>query len=385
MSSKAPPVWVEIDLDAIAQNIRELRRIVNPSAELMAVVKADAYGHGAVQVAGVALQNGAARLGVARLKEGEVLRRAGFEVPILIFGYTDPADYALLIKNHLTQTIYSLQMAESLSQAAAKAGKTATAHIKIDSGMGRLGFIAGNPEAVREILQIAKMPNLDLEGVYTHFAKADFRDKNHAAGQWRRFTGMLDLLAGNGLTFRCRHAANSAAAIDIPETHLDMARPGLAIYGYYPNQEDLARERERLRLLPAMRWKASVSHVKRAQAGTGVSYGILYTTGDDTIIATIPVGYADGYNRLLSNRGEVLIHGQRCPVIGRICMDQFMVDANRAPGVKVGDEVVLIGKQGSEEISMEEITSRLDTIPHEVTCGVAARVPRHYLGAGRKS
>ena len=378
MLSQAPPVWAEIDLGAIAQNVRELRRITNQSAKLMAVVKANGYGHGAVQAAAVALQNGAASLGVARLEEGEALRRAGFSVPILIFGYTSPEDYHLLLKNDLTQTIFSLELASELSSASLKAGQTAKIHIKIDSGMGRLGFLADSQDAVRDILEIARMPGLDLEGAYTHFAKADARDKSHAGMQWRSFMGMIELLAGEGLAFRCRHAANSAATIDMPDTHLDMVRPGLAIYGYYPNREDPAGERERINLLPAMSWKAVVSYVKRVPAGTGVSYGITYTTSGDTAIATIPVGYADGYNRLLSNRGDVLIHGQRCPVIGRVCMDQIMVEANRVPGVAIGDEAVLMGKQGSEEIGIEEIASKLDTISYEVTCGVSARVPRIY-------
>ena len=374
------PVWAEIDLDAIAQNVRELRRIVNPTAEIMAAVKANAYGHGAAQVAKVALRNGATRLAVARLGEGEALRQAGFGVPILIFGYTDPRDYPLLVENCLTQTIYDVETAEKLSRVATNAGKKIKAHIKIDSGMGRLGFIAGSQQAIKDILMIAAMPNLDLEGIYTHFAKADAPDKSYAGIQWERFTGMLDLLAREGLAFRCRHAANSAATIDMPETHLDMVRPGLAIYGCYPNRDDPAKGRKRLNLIPAMSWKTVVSHVKRVSAGTGVSYGITYTTTVDTMIATISVGYADGYSRTLSNKGVVLIHGKRCPVVGRVCMDQMMVDAREAPDVKTGAEVILMGKQGNEEISADELAVQNDTISYEVMCRITARVPRYYSG-----
>ncbi len=374
------PVWAEIDLDAIAQNVRELRRIVNPTAEIMAAVKANAYGHGVTQVAKTALRNGATRLAVARLGEGEALRQAGFGVPILIFGYTDPRDYPLLVENCLTQTIYDVETAEKLSRVASNAGKKMKAHIKIDSGMGRLGFIAGSQQAIKDILMIAAMPNLDLEGIYTHFAKADAPDKSYTGIQWERFTGMLDLLAREGLTFRCRHAANSAATIDMPETHLDMVRPGLAIYGCYPNRDDLAKGRKRLNLIPAMSWKTVVSNVKRVSAGTGVSYGITYTAAGDTIIATISAGYADGYSRTLSNKGVVLIHGKRCPVVGRVCMDQMMVDAREAPDIKAGAEVILMGKQGNEEISADELAVQNDTISYEVMCRVAARVPRYYSG-----
>jgi alanine racemase len=280
----------------------------------------------------------------------------------------------------LTQTIYDVETAEKLSRVASNAGKKMKAHIKIDSGMGRLGFIAGSQQAIEDILMIAAMPNLDLEGIYTHFAKADAPDKSYTGIQWERFTGMLDLLAREGLTFRCRHAANSAATIDMPETHLDMVRPGLAIYGCYPNRDDLAKGRKRLNLIPAMSWKTVVSNVKRVSAGTGVSYGITYTAAGDTIIATISAGYADGYSRTLSNKGVVLIHGKRCPVVGRVCMDQMMVDAREAPDIKAGAEVILMGKQGNEEISADELAVQNDTISYEVMCRVAARVPRYYSG-----
>jgi alanine racemase len=326
----------------------------------------------------VALRNGVTRLAVARLGEGIALHQAGCQAPILILGYTDPGDYPLVIAHRLTQTIYSPETAVKLSDAACNAGQVAQVHIKVDSGMGRLGFIAGSRDAVREILAVSALPHLDLEGIFTHFAKADSHDKSYAHTQWERFTGMLDLLAAEGLTFRIRHAANSAATIELPDTHLNLVRVGLAMYGYYPSQEDAAMEQERLALTPAMSWKAIVCHVKQVPPGTGIGYGISYTTTAATTVATVTAGYADGYNRLLSNRGTVLIHGRRCPVIGRVCMDQIIVDAGHVPDVKTGDEVVLIGSQGSEAIGADEIALQLDTIPYEILCGVSARVPRYY-------
>ncbi len=375
------PVWCEVDLKAIAHNIRELKRITNPSAEFMAVVKANAYGHGAYQVARVALENGATRLAVARVKEGVALRLAGIDAPILILGYTVLDDYRTLLDYDLTQTVYSLLMAEQLSSLAAQLGKKAKVHIKVDTGMGRLGVCTygtgpNYEKAVNEITSIVSLSHLEVEGIYTHFATADSRDKTHAMQQWYSFNDLLTALAKNGLTFQYRHAANSAALIDLPETHLDLVRAGIAIYGIPPSHEVMA---ERVSLKPAMCVKARVAHVKRVPAGTGISYGITYVVPADTEVATIPAGYADGYNRLLSSRGQVLLRGQRVPVIGRVCMDQFMVDVGGVPGVEPGEEVVLMGRQDKEEVSAWEIAEKIGTIAYEVLCMVSARVPRYYI------
>ncbi|AGL01560.1 alanine racemase [Desulfoscipio gibsoniae] len=370
------PVWSEINIGALAHNIKQLRNIASPQAELMAVVKANAYGHGAPRVARIALANGATRLGVARASEGTELREEGIDAPVLVLGYTIPEDYHLILEYNLTQTIYSVQTARELSKMATQAGKKAHVHIKVDTGMGRLGFFPDN-DGIKNITDIARMPNLELDGIFTHFASADCRDKSYAYSQWHSFQEFLDLLAREGITFPCRHAANSAALLDMPETHLDMVRAGIAIYGIYPSNETA---KDGTSLQPVMTVKARVAHVKHVPAGFGISYGVTHITPTPTVVVTIPAGYADGYSRLLSSKGEVLIRGQRAPVIGRICMDQFMVDAGHIPDVETGEEVVLLGRQGNNEITADDIAEKIGTINYEVLCAVNCRVPRYYVG-----
>lgn len=370
------PVWSEIDLKAIAYNVRQLAGVISPDTRLMAVVKANAYGHGANRVACTALENGAGYLGVARVAEGETLRQAGIEAPVLVLGYTPPANYQALLDNNLAQTVYNLEAAGELSAIAAREGKKAVVHIKVDTGMGRLGFGCEDTDSVRDILSVASLPRLEVEGIFTHFASADSKNKDYTMAQWRRFSTLLQNLAVKGLTFRYRHAANSAAIIDLPETNLDMVRAGIAMYGAYPSHEV---KMSRVSLQPAMSVKALVAHVKKVPAGTGVSYGVTYVTPDQTVVATIPAGYADGYSRLLSSRGEVLVQGQRAPMIGRVCMDQFMVDVGHIPGVVPGEEVVLLGRQNGVEISAGDIAAKIGTISYEVFCMINARVPRIYI------
>lgn len=369
------PVWAEVNLDNIAHNITQLKSITSAGAEFMAVVKANAYGHGAEQVAHVALENGASWLAVARVNEGVALRQAGISAPILILGYTPPKNYGSLLAYDLTQTVYSLKMAQDISHLAAQANKKIAVHIKVDTGMGRLGFIP-NKNSVKDITAIAALPNVNVEGIFTHFASADSLDKTYAFKQLQKFTELLDLLSEEGVHFRYRHAANSAAIIDLPESHFDLVRAGIALYGYYPSGEV---RRDRVSLKQAMSVKTMVAHVKQVPSGTGISYGVTYITSRDTVVATIPVGYADGYSRLLSSRGGVLIHGQRARVIGRICMDQFMVDVGHIPDVDTGDEVIIMGNQGKETISADEIADKIGTISYEVLCMVSARVPRYYI------
>jgi len=376
MTSHKSSVWAEVNLDAIRHNIKQLMGITSPGAKFMAVVKADAYGHGADRVASVALEEGAAYLGVARAAEGEKLRLSGIDAPILVLGYTPPSEYSTLLKYNLSQTVYDLEDARELSTAAVKSDKTAVVHVKLDTGMSRLGFQAGEQASVRAILALANLPNLEIEGIFTHFASADSRNKGYTVMQWQKFNMVLDALKREGLEFRYRHVANSAAIIDMPETHLDMVRAGIAIYGYYPSNEVHS---ERVDLKPAMSVKAVVTHVKRVPPGTGISYGITHVTTKDSVVATIPAGYADGYNRLLSNRGEVLLHGRRAPVTGRVCMDQFMVDVSHIPGVEKGDIVVLMGRQGEEEVTADEIATKINTISYEVLCAISTRVPRVYI------
>lgn len=372
-------VWSEINLDALAHNVRQLRSVTSPQAELMAIVKANAYGHGAEQVAWTALASGAKRLGVARVSEGIELREAGIAAPILVLGYTVPEEYPLLLKHNLIQTVYNIEIARGLSALASRANKKAPVHIKVDTGMGRLGFFPDS-RGIVDILDIARLPHLELSGIFTHFATADSRDKSYARLQWSKFTGLLDALARAGLTFPCRHAANSAAILEMPETHLDMVRAGIAIYGVWPSKEVANR---RVHLQPVMAVKTRIAHVKEVPADFGVSYGVTYTTSAPTVVATIPAGYADGYSRLLSSKGEVLIRGQRAPVIGRICMDQFMVDVGHLPDVEPGEEVVLLGRQGNAIITADDIADQIGTISYEVLCAInCRRVPRHYIKAG---
>ena len=381
-----PITWAEINLEAYAHNIRELRRITRPPARLMAVVKANGYGHGAIAVAREALQNGAQYLGVARINEAIPLREAGLDLPILIFGYSPPDLAPLLIDYELTQTVYSLSTASALSKQATRKGKKINIHLKVDSGMGRLGFLLaptnGNPDdiaaqnPVREIEAVTRLPGLTVEGIFTHFATADSADKSYANLQLDRFMDLLNRLQKEGLEPPVRHAANSGALIDMPDSHLDMVRPGIATYGLHPSDEVNQRIVD---LKPVMMLKSKIIHLKRVAPGFNISYGITFQTKNHTTIATVPVGYADGFNRLLSSRGHMLVHGQRSPIVGRVCMDLTMLDVGGVAGVALEDEVVVLGEQGNEAVTADEIASSLDTINYEVVSTITGRVPRVYV------
>ena len=381
-----PITWAEVNLDAYAHNIRELRRISRVPARLMAVVKANGYGHGAVEVAREALQNGAQYLGVARIDEAIPLRQAGLEVPILIFGYTPPDLAPILIDYELTQTVYSISTASALSEQATRKGKKIIIHLKVDSGMGRLGFLLAatndtrddiaTRNSVRAIETISRLPGLTVEGIFTHFATADSAEKSYANMQLDRFMDLLTRLQKQGLEPPIRHAANSGALIDMPDSHLDMVRPGIATYGLHPSAEV---NKSRVDLRPVMSLKSRVIHLKRVPPGFNISYGITFQTKNHTTIATVPVGYADGFNRLLSSRGHMLVHGQRVPIVGRVCMDLTMLDVGEVSGVALEDEVVVFGEQGKGAVTADEIASSLDTINYEIVSTITARVPRIYL------
>jgi len=383
-----PLIWAEIDLEAIAHNVCELRRCADPKAQVMAVVKANGYGHGAVEVARTALAHGAEWLGVARLPEAIPLREAGFGVPILVFGYTPPADAGFLIDFDLRQSVYSLAAAQAYSAAAAARGKRIRVHLKVDTGMGRLGLVpaalrgasdgdAAGSEFIREVAAIAGLPGIEAEGIFTHFAASDSADKSYANRQLALFLDLLQTLRAHGLEFPLRHAANSAAVIELPESHLDLVRPGIALYGLKPSEEvNLAG----ISLQPAMALKTRIIHLKTVPAGTSISYGMTHRTSSPTVIATIPVGYADGYRRLLSSRGQMLVHGRRVPVVGRVCMDLTMLDVGAVPDVQMEDEVVIFGRQGNECLSADDLARELGTINYEIVCDLTARVPRVYQG-----
>ncbi|EPH02359.1 alanine racemase [Propionibacterium sp. oral taxon 192 str. F0372] len=370
------PVWAEIDLDAVAHNIREIRQLVGPSVEVTGVVKANAYGHGSPQFARCLLANGATRLAVATLDEALELRDAGIDARILILGWTRPQQAATVVASGIDQCVYSMDLARALSQAAVDQGREAMVHIKIDSGMGRIG-LRPDENPVDEIVAMLQLPGISFEGIFTHFAVADTLDKTYTRGQFEAFTALIDEIAAHGHVPRIRHCANSATIIDLPEMHLDMVRPGIILYGVLPSDEVMA---ERIDLHPTMRLKAMVSHVKQLAAGETVSYGRKFTAERPSVIASLPLGYADGYHRILSGRAEVVIRGRRAPVVGRVCMDQFMIDVTDVPGVSVGDEVLL---WGTDDLRCEEVADWAETIGYELLTSVARRVPRVFLEGGK--
>lgn len=375
-------VWAEVDLNAIAHNVRELRRITRPGARFMAAVKANAYGHGMVEAASVVLKNGADELGVARIEEGIELREAGIDAPVLIFGHTPASMNKELIQFNLRPTVFSCQTAERLSAMAVTNDAHVKIHLKIDTGMGRLGMLpdglspAKNKETIHNVIRISKLPSIEIEGIYTHFASADFLDKTYAKRQFDLFLEFIDQLHRAGVDVPIKHAANSAAVIDLPETHLDMIRAGISVYGLYPSDKV---DKRRITLKPAMEMKARIIHLKQVPSGFNVSYGSTYETITPTTIATVPVGYGDGYSRLSSAGGYMLVRGERAPVAGRVCMDLTMIDVGHIPDVSLGDEVVIFGRQGSAYVSIDEVAAIWHTINYEVVTTVASRVPRMYL------
>ncbi|MFO8082888.1 MAG: alanine racemase [Desulfobacterales bacterium] len=380
-------IWAEIDLGAIAHNVAQLRKITSPKAKLMAVVKADAYGHGAVQTAKAALSSGADVLGVARINEAIVLRQAGISAPIQIFGYTPPLMTETLIKHDLTQTVFSYHSATELSKTALAHGKKIRIHIKVDTGMGRLGLTTDCLEisssdfnmtqsSLKQVESIVTLPGVIAEGIMTHFASADSADKTFAKKQFAIFSDFIHHLSKKGIKFEVRHAANSAAVMDLPESHLDLVRPGISIYGLYASDEV---DKSKAVLKPVMALKAKVVHVKKVPSGFSVSYGHTYRTRKPTTIATVSAGYADGFNRLFSSCGFMLVRGIRAPVIGRVCMDLTMLDVGHIPDVNAGDEVVIFGTQNNESIHVDELAKKLSTINYEIVSTITARVPRVYI------
>lgn len=380
-------IRAEVNLTAIAHNTKLLRSKVPAGTRFMAVIKANAYGHGDIQVAQTVLANGADSLGVARPDEGKRLRRAGITAPILIFGYTPPDGIQDLITDDLTATVYSHDTAALLSQKAVSEGHPIRVHVKIDTGMGRIGFLPDRLRCaegvddqftlmVQDVLSIAKLPGLVIEGIYTHFATSDFQNNGFAAKQLDLFLAVVDCLEKKGATLPVKHAANSSALLSMPDAHLDMVRPGIALYGLQP---PLSSPSNAVDLRPAMSLKTSIVHVKQVPENFTISYGCTYHTDRATTIATVPVGYADGFNRLLSCGGQMLVHGQRAPVVGRVCMDLTMLDVGHIPDVALGDEAVVFGKQNNGVIRVDDLAEALDTINYEIVTSISERVPRVYL------
>ncbi len=367
------PAWVEVDLAALRANFAEIRRVVGADCPITAVVKADAYGHGAVEVAKCLLAEGADCLAVATLGEALELKSALGAVPIMLLSPL-LGGVGQAVRQQIILPVFSLAMAEEVNDVAAKLGVCAPVQLVLDTGMGRIG-LADTAAARDEALQIAALPNLRLVGVFSHFAAADEADKTYAEQQLAVFNQFVAALAAAGVDISCKHIANSAALLEMPHTRQDMVRAGIVLYGYYPSDEV---RREILHLTPVMSVKARLTWVKTVPVGTSVSYGCTFVTDRETKIATVPLGYADGWSRLNSNNGCVLVGGRRVPIIGRVCMDQFMLDVTDIDA-KVGDEAVLLGAQGAEMIDADEIAARIGTISYEVLSSLLPRLPRIYL------
>jgi alanine racemase len=369
--------WAEIDLDAIAGNARGLKKHIGERTMLMAVVKANAYGHGALAVARVALENGATQLAVHRVAAGSQLRAGGITAPVLVMGYATPGQAASIVRHRLTPTVNTLELAQALSAAVADQSAPALPiHLKVDTGLGRFGVL---PDEVLDFARaLVSLPGLSLEGFYTHFCSADERDTSHTYRQFETYSQLVRQLEEAGIAIPVRHVANSAAALRFPEMHLDLVRCGIAVYGLRPSPEVEVN----MPLRPAMSLKSRVGRVRTLPAGWGISYGRTYVTSCPTPVALVPVGYGDGYHRIQSNKGTVLIRGKRAPILGRVCMDQFVVDVSGIPDVRQNDEVVVLGRQSEEEITADEIAAWAGTINYEVVTSILPRVPRVYLRDG---
>ncbi len=366
--------YAEISLEAIGHNIREVKKRLPEGVKLLGVVKANAYGHGAVPVASY-LENQVDYFATATIEEAIELRENGISAPILILGYVSPSQYGDLVEYDITQTIDSYAQALALEKEAARQNRKAKAHLAVDTGMTRIGFQVTEHDA-DEAAKIADLPHIELEGMFTHFSCADQEDKTYCSVQMEKYDKMTALLAERGVTIPLRHICNSAGIMEFDDHRFEMVRSGIITYGIYPSEEV---KKERLDLIPALSWKSHVIHVKEVGPGIGVSYGATYVTEKPmTRIATVSAGYADGYPRALSNQGCVLIHGKKAPIIGRICMDQMMVDVTDIPDVQVEDVVTLVGTDGDETITIEEIANPAARFDYEMLCDISSRVTRVY-------
>jgi alanine racemase len=373
---KAKPNWAEVDLDAIAYNTRQTKNWIGEKVELMAVVKGDGYGHGGVMVAKTALQNGATRLATARVDEGVQLRQAGVTAPIFVLGYVPTDEMETVVQYQISAPLMHWDIACALSDLSTKRGVVTPVHVKVETGMGRFGLFPD--EVVDFVERLITLPGLRLEGLYTQFATADETDKSYAYEQFDRYKQVLQRLEERGVSVPVRHVANSPTTLDLPEAHLDMVRCGTVIYGLYPSAE----VDHSIPLRPALTLKSRVARLRTLPPGWGISYGRTYIPDKPTRAALVPIGFGDGVRRALSNIGHVLIRGKRARVLGRICMDQCIVDVGDIPDVMRDDEVVLLGRQGDEEISADDIAEVLSSIHYEVLTAISIRVPRVYIQNG---
>ncbi len=370
--------WAEIDLDALKYNFSNIRKLVKKETKIMSVVKADAYGHGYLECCKTLLECGTDAFAVATISEAVQIRNKGFNTPILILGAVEEDEIESLIDFDVMPNIYSFEMAKKISECAKRKGKIVKIHIKIDTGMSRLGFVVGNNDetVLEEILKISKLSNIEIEGMFSHFACADEEDQRYTKLQFERFMKIANDLSQMGVEIPCKHIANSAAIMMYPEMHLDMVRAGIILYGCYPSDEV---DKTKLSLKPVMTVKSHITLVKEVNEGTGVSYGKTYITDRRIKIATVPIGYADGYLRCLCQKAKMVVSDTVCDVIGRICMDQCMIDVTNVNNIS--DEVTIFG---DDKITCDDVAKWMDSINYEVLCLISKRVPRLYKEKGRE-
>jgi alanine racemase len=373
------PVYAEIDLDAIAYNMKNIKTLAKDK-EVIAVVKADCYGHGALDVVPTLLENGASRLAVAVLTEGIELRNNNINAPIMILGYTPLHLGEELIRYDIEQTVYDLDYAKELSNIALNLNKKVKIHIAMDTGMGRIGFLP-TQKALEDVASICSLKGLDVLGIFTHFSTSDEKNKEYTYEQFQKFKSFTSELSKRKIEIPLKHVSNSGAIIDMPETYLDAVRAGIILYGYYPSNEV---KKENLSLKPALTLKASITRIQEMDKDMYISYGRTFKTNRKSLIATLPIGYADGYSRLFAKDAKVIINGKFAPVVGRICMDQCMIDVTDIDGdIQVGDEVILLGEQGNLKFNADDIAEVMGTINYEILCMLKYRVPRVYIKNGK--
>ncbi len=377
--------WAEIDLDNIAQNVREIKKRLKPGVRFMGVVKADAYGHGVRETAKIILENGADCLAVAFIDEAVQLRKSGITVPILILGNSSESSVDELLEYNITPAVFTRSFAKALSKRAKELGKVAKIHIKVDTGMHRIGFLYGTgseerADTVKKIVEISKLPGIEIEGLFTHLSTSDEEDTEYTFTQFNHFLELTQRLKQEGVTIPVRHMANSAALVRFPELQLDMVRAGVIMYGMYPSK---AVDYDGLKLKPAMKFKTRIINIKEVEAGAGISYGRSYVTEGAKKIATIAVGYADGYSRILSGKADVIVGGVKVKQLGRICMDQCMIDVTTVNNINIGDEVTLFGESCGCNIPIEDVADIMGTINYEIACIVGKRIPRIYIKDGK--
>ncbi|HHT9110287.1 MAG TPA: alanine racemase, partial [Candidatus Brocadiaceae bacterium] len=371
------PTWVEIDLGALRHNVLAIKKWVGPSVKILGIVKADAYGHGDYEAGAVLLNHGVEMLGIAILEEAVQLRESGIQTPLLLLGGIFGEQIDTLLHYDITPTVYDKKLAEALSGIAQRLHKVLKVHVYVDTGMGSIGV--KYDKAVEFIASIKDMKNLSIEGIYSHFSSSDEKEPHFSKLQILRFKDILASLDALNIHIPLRHMANTGAIIGYPDAYFNMVRPGISLYGLYPSS-DVSRD---IGIKPVMSFKTRIIHIKDMKPGDVVGYSRTYTITQPTRVATLPFGYDDGYNRLLSNQGKVIVRGVKASIIGRVCMDQCFIDVSHIKDVSVGDEVVLYGSQGQETISIESVAQQTNTIPYEVTCNISKRVPRIYINRER--